>query len=74
MKEPRVFLSSLDRFLISGLVFSISACKVLNKALVYSTCFAWIDTVFSTRILDDSSEHFIQSEFLYSNLVIYCVT
>ena len=54
IEEPRFFLSSLDRFLTSGLVFSIPACKVLNKALIYSTCLAWVDTVFSTRILDNS--------------------
>jgi len=40
IKEPRLFLSSLDRFLSSGLIFSIPACKVLNKVLIYRTCFA----------------------------------
>ena len=54
MNEPRFFLSSLDRFLISGLVFSIPACKVANKVLIYTTFFASIYTVLSSRILDDS--------------------
>ena len=54
VKEPRAFLSSLDRFLISGLVFLNPDCNVLNKALIYNTRLAKIDIVFSTRILDDS--------------------
>ena len=54
IKEPRVLLINLDRFLINGLVFFIPAYKVLNKVLIYSTCFACIYTVFRTRILDDS--------------------
>ena len=33
IKEPRVFLDSLDSFLRNGLVFSIPACKIVNKAL-----------------------------------------
>ena len=56
--ESRFFVSSLDRFLISGLVFSIPVCKDLNKVFTCSTCFACIYIVFSTRILDDSLEHF----------------
>jgi len=54
MKEPSFFLSNLDRFLISGLIFSIPACKILKKVLIYSTCFAYIYSVFSTRIIDDA--------------------
>ena len=54
IKELRFFLCSLDRFLISGFLFSIPACEVLNEVLIYSTCFAWIDTVCRTRIPDDS--------------------
>ena len=52
--EPRFFPSSLDRLSISGLVFLIPACNVLNKALIYCTCFACICTVFNTGILDGS--------------------
>ena len=54
IKGPRFFLSSWDRFLISGLVFSIPACMVLNKVVIYTTCVACIYTVFNTRIRDDS--------------------
>ena len=54
IKELRFFLSSLDRFLISGFVVSIPACKDLNKDLIYSTCLACIYTVCRTRIPDDS--------------------
>ena len=39
IKEPRFFLSSLDRFLTNGFVLIILARKVLNKVLIYSTCF-----------------------------------
>ena len=49
--EPRFFLSSLDTFLIRGLVFLIPAGKFLNKVLICTTCLAWNDTVFSTRVL-----------------------
>ena len=38
MKEPRFFLGSLDRFLSNWLVFSIPACKVLNKVLICQSC------------------------------------
>ena len=48
--EPRFFLTSLDKFLLSGMVFLIPACKFLK----YSPCFACIYSVFSTRSLDDS--------------------
>ena len=58
------FLSSLDRFLISGLVFSIPVCKDLNKVLTCSTCSAYIYIVFSTRILDDSLQYFSQNSFI----------
>jgi len=54
IKEPRLFLSSLDTFLISGLIFSIPGYKVLNKVLIYRASFACIFIVFCTRMLDDS--------------------
>ena len=31
IKEPRFLLSSLDRFLISRLIFLLAVCKVINK-------------------------------------------
>ena len=55
----------------NSLFYTGFCCK---RQMTEMLCFAWIDTLFSTRILDDSSEHFIQSEFLYSNLVICCST
>ena len=59
IKVPRFLLSSLDRFLNSGWVFLIPACKVLNsKVVIYTTCFACIYTAFSPRVFDDSWEHF----------------
>ena len=73
IKEPRFFLISLDGLLISGLILSIQACKVLNKVVMYSTCLAWIDIVFSTRIRNNSYQHF-KLEFLFKNLVICCTT
>ena len=51
IKELRYFLSNLDGFLISGLVLSIPAYKVLTKVLLYSTSFACIYIVFSRRII-----------------------
>ena len=54
IKEPRFFLSSLDGILIGGLTLSIPACKVLNKVLIYSTCFACIYIAFSPGIPADS--------------------
>ena len=36
-KEPKFFLDSQGRFFSSGLVFSISACKILNKVLIYQS-------------------------------------
>ena len=54
MKELSFFLSSLGTLLISGLVLLTPACKVLNKVHIYTTCFACIYTVFSTRVLDNS--------------------
>ena len=59
IKESSFFLSSLDWFLFSRLVFSSPAFKILIRVLIYSTCLVWIDTVFSTRIPDDSLGHFI---------------
>ena len=53
IREPRFCLSSLDRFFISGLLFLIAACRDVKKVLMYTTCFACIYIVFSTRILDD---------------------
>ena len=58
IEETRFFPSSLDRFLICGLILLIPACKVLNKVLIHSTCSASIYTIFSQLILDDSWEHF----------------
>ena len=58
INKTKFFLSSLDRFLISGLVLFIPACKVLNKVFIYSTCYACICIVFSTRILMIPEEHF----------------
>ena len=54
VKEASFFLSRLDRLLISGLVFLVPAFKVLLTVLICSSCLAWIYTVLSTRILDDS--------------------
>ena len=53
IEETCFFLSSLDMFISSGLVFLIPACMVLNKVLIYTTCFACIYTAFSTRLIDD---------------------
>ena len=53
VKEPRYFLSSLDRLLINGLAFSIPAWKILNKVLIYNTCFARIYTTFSPLNIND---------------------
>jgi len=58
---------------MGGLAFLIPACKVLTKVLIYNTCFACIDLVFSTRILDDSRKHF-SSEFMFNNLIICCTS
>ena len=37
INEPSFFLGSLGRFLISELVFLVSACKVLDKVLIYQS-------------------------------------
>ena len=37
IKEPRLFLGTLDRFLSNGLGFSNPACKGLNKVLAYQS-------------------------------------
>ena len=77
LKRTYVFQSNLDRFLISGWMFSVPACMILNKVLIYSTCFACFYTAFCTRILCDSKSlhsFTLVSEFLYRSLVICCAT
>ena len=54
IKEARFFPSSLDRFLLSRLIFSVSACKILKMALIYTKYFACVYIIFSIGILDDS--------------------
>ena len=63
----RFFLSSLDRFLISGLIFSFPACKVLNRVLLHSTCFA----LFSAQEFLMIFENF-EVIILHNSLAIWC--
>ena len=72
IKEPRFFLSSLGRLLISGLVFLFPACKVLNKVLTYSTCLhaSKLLSIHDFFILENT----LKSEFLYNDIVICCAT
>ena len=41
-------------FSSSGWVLLIPAVMGLNKAVIYSTCFAWTNTAYSKRCLDGS--------------------
>ena len=69
IKEPRSFLRSLDRFFISGLIFSTPACKVLNKVL-YTEHALHPFTLFSAQEVFMILEKNLNSELLHNNLAI----
>ena len=73
IEEPRVFLGSLDRFLSNWLVFSIPACKILNKVLIYQPFFKqWGLLLLGHKVVPrqvyvPGNKLFIDSDLMYSH-------
>ena len=74
IKELSFFLSSLDRFLISGLLFSVLACKVLNSKVSHTACTLHAFALVSAQECLMALENTLNSEFFYTDLVICCAT